>query len=145
MPLGIQGCSGGAHSQMNSYMKTLLRSISAWGKTPIHDCPHSSQVSGGRLQPKYNHERKQISSEVNSWNCKVLSTCLTLAKHWSTQCSLSPVVFRCTLCAVQVAGAFPLQLNVNSQAATPICWLFSQLIDWVQEDIIKCVVLSNQQ
>lgn len=76
MPLGIPGCSGGTHSQMNSYMKTLLRSIAAWSKTPIHDCPHSSQVSGGRLQPKYNHERKQISSKVSSWNCCSLLTCL---------------------------------------------------------------------
>lgn len=55
--------------------KTLFESISAWGKTPIHDCPLSSQVSGCRLKPKYNHERKQLSSRVNSWNSKALPTC----------------------------------------------------------------------
>lgn len=41
--------------------KHFSQSISAWGKTPIHDCPH-------RLLLIYNHETKRISSSVNSWN-----------------------------------------------------------------------------
>lgn len=55
------GDAAEAHT-MNSYMKTL-RSIIAWGKTHIHDCPLSSHVSEGRLKAKYNMEENKYSQE----------------------------------------------------------------------------------
>lgn len=82
---------------MNSYMKHFCDRSVPEAKAPIHDCPHSSRVSGGRLQPNYDHERKQISCVLSK--CKFLK--LLIIAHLFA-CSLSLLYFDFSTLDVQL-------------------------------------------